>query len=223
MERALSPLLSVPHAAAAFALAFLIAPSGWIMRLLSPWATRLTRPPDVLVVHDPLGLTMMAGLIAKETPFLFLMTLAAVPQVRAMRLSQIAASFGYGRFAGFFKVVLPLLYPQIRLPILAVIAYASSVVDVAIILGPIRPAPFAVQLTRWMNDPDLSLRFTASAGSMLQLAVTAGAIICWLLGERLVGALGRRCARDSSVRIAVAALAELPIAFMGLGLVVLGL
>ena len=30
IERALSPLLSVPHAAAAFGLAFLIAPSGWI-------------------------------------------------------------------------------------------------------------------------------------------------------------------------------------------------
>ena len=35
----LSPLLSVPHAAAAFGLAFLIAPSGEMMRLLSPWAT----------------------------------------------------------------------------------------------------------------------------------------------------------------------------------------
>ena len=30
IERALSPLLSVPHAAVAFALAFLIAPSGWL-------------------------------------------------------------------------------------------------------------------------------------------------------------------------------------------------
>ncbi len=39
LQRLLSPLLSVPHAAAAFGLAFVITPSGWISRALSPWAT----------------------------------------------------------------------------------------------------------------------------------------------------------------------------------------
>ncbi|MEM6339809.1 MAG: ABC transporter permease, partial [Pseudomonadota bacterium] len=33
LERLLSPLLAVPHAAAALGLAFLIAPSGWIARV----------------------------------------------------------------------------------------------------------------------------------------------------------------------------------------------
>ncbi|PTW62521.1 putative thiamine transport system permease protein [Breoghania corrubedonensis] len=228
MQRALSPLLSVPHAAAAFALAFLFAPSGWIMRLLSPWATGFDRPPDVLVIHDPAGLAMMAGLIAKETPFLFLMTLAALPQLPVLRLGQVTSSFGYGRLAGFFKVILPLLYPQIRLPILAVIAYASSVVDVAMILGPTRPAPLAVQLTRWMSDPDLSLRFTACAGAMLQLGVTAAAIACWLAGERIVVATGRRwltggrrLARDGAARLAVAIMTFTLVCAMALGLVVL--
>lgn len=45
LERLLSPLLSVPHAAMAFGLAFLIAPSGWISRALSPWVTGWERPP----------------------------------------------------------------------------------------------------------------------------------------------------------------------------------
>ena len=35
LRHILSPLLAIPHAAAAFGLAFLIAPSGWIARLLS--------------------------------------------------------------------------------------------------------------------------------------------------------------------------------------------
>jgi len=39
IEHTLSPMLAVPHAAAAFGMAFLIAPSGWLVRLLSPWAT----------------------------------------------------------------------------------------------------------------------------------------------------------------------------------------
>ena len=42
LERALSPLLSVPHAAAAFGLAFLIAPSGWVARALAQLMAPMT-------------------------------------------------------------------------------------------------------------------------------------------------------------------------------------
>ncbi len=216
LHRLLSPLLSVPHAAAAFGLAFLIAPSGWIMRLLSPWATGFERPPDALIIHDPLGLAMMLGLIAKEVPFLFLMVLAAMPQTNAERLTRVAGSFGYGRISGWMKVVLPQLYPKIRLPVLAVIVYASSVVDVALILGPTRPPTLAVQLTRWMNDPDLTMRFQASAGAMLQLGVTATAVLLWLGGERLVASIsagglsdGRRFKAEGTARAVVACAAVL--------------
>ncbi|MEZ5839684.1 MAG: hypothetical protein R3D02_04405 [Hyphomicrobiales bacterium] len=48
LRRLVSPLLSVPHAAAAFGIAFLIAPSGWLVRLVSPWATGWRYPPDLL-------------------------------------------------------------------------------------------------------------------------------------------------------------------------------
>ncbi|PLX38127.1 MAG: ABC transporter permease [Hyphomicrobiales bacterium] len=187
----LSPLLSLPHAAAAFGLAFLIAPSGWIVRALSPWATGFTAPPDWLILNDPLGLSMMAGLVIKEIPFLFLVTLAALPQTDARRLTQVTTSFGYGRIAGWTIAVLPRLYRQIRLPILAVIAYASSVIDVALILGPTLPPPLSVQLVRWMNDPELTMRLTASAGALLQLGVTLAALALWRFGEIGVVRLAR--------------------------------
>ncbi|WP_349359333.1 ABC transporter permease subunit [Stappia sp.] len=192
MRRLLSPLLSVPHAAAAFGLAFLIAPSGFLMRLVSPWASGATRPPDVLILGDPLGLAMTLGLVAKEVPFLFLMVLAALPQTASPASRRIAASLGYAPVAAWVKVVLPRLYPQIRLPVFAVLAYATSVVDVALILGPTTPAPLAVRLLAWMNDPDLAMRFVASAGALLQLGVSLGAIGLWIVGERIVAALGRR-------------------------------
>ena len=57
LERALSPLLAVPHAAAAFGLAFLIAPSGWLARIASPGLTGWDRPPDLLILNDPWGLS----------------------------------------------------------------------------------------------------------------------------------------------------------------------
>lgn len=191
LRRLVSPLLAVPHAAAAFGLAFLIAPSGLAARLVSPWATGWDRPPDLLVVHDPAGLAMMAGLVAKEIPFLLLMCLAALPQVAAPSRLAVARSLGYAPVTAWLKVVLPALYPLVRLPVFAVIAFASSAVEVALILGPTNPPTLAVSVLRWLNDPDLSMRFVASAGALLQLGVTAAALVVWRLAEASVARLAR--------------------------------
>ncbi|MGB3388409.1 MAG: ABC transporter permease subunit, partial [Pseudaminobacter sp.] len=199
IQHLVSPLLSVPHAAAAFGLAFLIAPSGLIVRLISPELTGWTQPPDLLIVNDPLALAMMAGLIVKEIPFLLLIALAALPQVDLVRKRRLAASLGYGRMAGFFYGVWPPLYRQMRLAVFAVIAFSTSVVDVAAILGPTTPAPLALRLLRWMNDPDLSMRFLASAGALLQLCITAATILVWIGLERL-GAFLRDHGRDCGLR-----------------------
>ncbi|MGY6634577.1 MAG: ABC transporter permease [Alkalilacustris sp.] len=192
LERLLSPLLSVPHAAAAFGIAFLIAPSGWIVRALSPWLTGWERPPDLLIVQDPAGIALVLGLVSKEVPFLMLMTLAALTQARAGRSVTVARALGYGRVTGWLKTVFPSVYAQIRLPVYAVLAYSMSVVDVAIILGPNTPPPLSVQVVRWMNDPDLALRFRAAAGAILQLALVLGTLVLWRGLEVLVARLGAR-------------------------------
>ncbi|MCJ8240527.1 ABC transporter permease [Peteryoungia algae] len=208
LQHLLSPLLAVPHAAAAFGFAFLIAPSGFLIRLVAP-LVGIDRPPDVLIPHDPMGLTMIAGLVIKETPFLFLVTLAALPQVDLPAARRLAASFGYGRIAGFVYLLWPALYRQMRFAVYAVIAYSSSVVDVALILGPNLPGTLATRLVQWMNDADLSARLLASAGAVLQLAVTLGVLLAWFGLERLFAILlrvsretGRRFVRDRFPRLA---------------------
>ncbi|QTF91946.1 ABC transporter permease subunit [Halomonas sp. BM-2019] len=192
IRRLISPLLAIPHAAAAFGLAFLIAPSGLVARLASPGLTGWERPPDALIVNDPWGLSLMAGLIIKEIPFLMLMSLAALPQLDPQRRVSMARSLGYRPTIAWLKVVAPALYPLIRLPVFAVIAYASSVVDVAMILGPTLPPTLAVSILTWFNDPDLSRRFMASAGALLQLGVTLTALALWWGLECLVRHLGGR-------------------------------
>ncbi|MFN7104224.1 MAG: ABC transporter permease, partial [Pseudorhizobium sp.] len=204
LQHLISPLLAVPHAAAAFGLAFLIAPSGYLIRLVAPLAG-IDRPPDVLIPNDPFGLAMIAGLVLKETPFLFLVTLAALPQVDLLASRRLAASFGYGRIAGVLYLLWPALYRQIRFAVYAVIAYSSSVVDVAVILGPNLPGTLATRLVQWMNDPDLSARFLASAGALVQLAVTLAALLVWWGLERFGGSL-LRFARDRGCRFAADAL-----------------
>ncbi|WP_072778460.1 ABC transporter permease [Marivita hallyeonensis] len=192
IERALSPLLSVPHAAAAFGLAFLIAPSGWVSRAISPWLSGWERPPDLLILQDPYGASLVAGLVVKEVPFLLLMTLAALSQVRTAQARDTAMALGYAPVTGWFKTVFPRVYAQIRLPVYAVLAFSMTVIDVAIILGPTTPPTLAVQILRWMNDPDLSLRFLASAAAVWQLLLVVGALLMWRLAESVVGRLGRR-------------------------------
>jgi putative thiamine transport system permease protein len=226
-RHALGPLLAVPHAAAAFGLAFLIAPSGLFFRLGATISGE-DLPPDALVVGDPAGLAMMAGLVVKETPFLLLVVYAALPQADALRRLHLARSLGYGRIAGFALTVWPAVYRQIRLPVLAVVAYASSVVDVALILGPSQPAPLAVRVVAWASDPDLSHRFLASAGALLQVGVTLAALAGWIVLEGAGGRLyrwaargGRRFAADAPLRAAAPMAVWLSAAAVGLGLAAL--
>ena len=216
VRRLLSPLLSVPHVALAFGLAFTIAPSGLVFRVISPWATGYTQPPDILIVNDPYGLSLTVGLVVKEIAFLFLTTLAALPQADALRSFAVARSLGYRRVAAFVKVVMPRLYPQLRLPVLAVLAYGLSVVDVALLLGPTTPPTLAVAVLRLANDPDLAQHFVASAGAVLQLGLVLFGIMVWLGLERLVAtasrhwmvAGGRECA-EAALRAGAMGLAGL--------------
>ena len=190
LEKLLSPLLSVPHAAAAFGLAFLIAPSGWIARLISPGLTGWERPPDLLILNDTFGLAMTAGLVVKEVPFLLLMTIAALGQTQPRQSLMVAQSLGYGRLTGWLKAVFPRVYAQIKLPIYVVLAYSMSVVDVAVILGPTTPPPLSVLIVKWMGDPDLGMRLLAAAGALLQLGLVVATLGLWRLGEMVVSRLG---------------------------------
>jgi putative thiamine transport system permease protein len=190
IKRAMTPLLAVPHLATAVGLAFLIAPSGWLARLAAPWAGWPT-PPDVALVQDPLGLALTLGLTLKETPFLVLMTFGALGQVRADDHLRLARTLGYGPVQAWLKVVLPLVYPQIRLPVYAVLAYSLSVVDMAIVLGPTTPPTLAPLVLRWFDDPDLGMRFQAAAGACLQLVLVLLAIGLWRGAESALGRLAR--------------------------------
>ncbi|HEV7253127.1 MAG TPA: ABC transporter permease [Mesorhizobium sp.] len=230
LQTLLSPLLALPHAAAAFALAFLVAPSGFVFRLVSPEWTGWTAPPDILIVHDPWGLTLTVALVVKEVPFLLLVALAALPQTRATETARLSTSLGYGRVAGFLFGIWPLLYRQIRLAVLAVLAFSTSVVDMAVILGPTLPPTLSVRIVEWSLDPDLSKRFLASAGAVLQLGVSGLAILAWIAGERLFRVLsdrvaerGRRLSRDGLLRGTVLALQGGATASLYGGLAVLGL
>lgn len=226
----LPPLLAVPHLASAIGTAFLIAPSGWASRLVSPWLTGWTVPPDLLTVQDPWGLALLIGLVIREAPFLLLALAAARPPSDPALLIAAGRSLGHGPAEAWLKLVLPQLYAQIRLPLYAVLAFSLSVVDMAIVLGPSAPPVLAVQLLRWFTDPDLSRRTVAAAGAILQLGLILAAIGLWRLGELAVARAARRWlvggaspVLERGVRVAGALAGGLVIGGGLAGLLVLGL
>ena len=192
MRAILAVVLASPQSAVALGLAFLVAPSGWIVRLLSPWATGWQDPPAGLVtLRDPMGLTLVIGLVVKETPYLVLMIVAASAQVPARALLATAGALGQRPAVAWLKVVFPLLYRQIRLPVFAVLAFSLSVVDVALVLAPGNPPPLAVLAVRWLTNDDLDLYVPAAAAAMLVTGIVLVAAIVWWAAERPVARVAR--------------------------------
>lgn len=191
MGRILVPFLAAPHAALAIGMAFLLAPSGWIARLLSPWATGWDRPADLATVNDAWGLALIAGLLIKEVPFLLLVMGSALGQLPVRQHLAAGRALGYGRGVVWIKVIMPQVYPLIRLPIFIVLAFALSVVDMAIILGPSNPPTLAVAIMRWFSAPDTALILPASAAALLQALIVAAAIGAWIGAEPVAKRIGQ--------------------------------
>lgn len=202
IERLLAPLVAVPHIALAVGLAFLLMPSGWLARLISPWMTGWERPLDWAFPNDGHGLALVLGLAAKELPFLLLVALAALPQVEEARRVAMARSLGYEPTSAWLKAVLPDLLRRLRLPIFAVIAYGVSNVEMAIILGPSTPPTLAVLIVEWFQDPDLSKRFLGSAAALLQVGLVILALAIWQLLALVLAKLWRALAADGRRNLA---------------------
>ena len=179
------PLLAVPHAALAVGIAFLLAPSGWIMRWVSPWLTGLERPPLAWTVPDAWGVSLVIGLVIKETPFL---VLAAAAQLRSLDVEaslRIGRTLGYSPARCWSRLILPRLWPRVRLTFLVIVAFNFAVVDMAILLGPGHPPTLAVWLVQLVADP--ASRDIASTGALMLAALVAVACLVVLLGEALCG------------------------------------
>lgn len=168
----MAPLLALPHAAFAIGFAFIIGPSGWLLRLISPSPTGFNHPPDWATIGDPWALSLTLTMVLKETPFLLLMIFSGLNRLDVRRIIWVGRSLGYHRLRIWTRLIIPQLYPMLRLPVLAVLAYSLSVVDLAYIIGPSVPPTFSVLIDRWFNDPDISTRLLGAAGAVLLLACT---------------------------------------------------
>lgn len=181
----LPALLAVPHAAFAIGMVLLVSPSGWLLRLFSPWATGLTEPPAWSTTNDPWGLGLVAVLVAKEVPFL--LWVGATQLHRAGQAAQwqqhwqIACSLGHSAGSAWWRVVAPLVWRGWRGPLLAVLAYGLTVVDVALVIGPTHPPTLATLTWQWLQDPSPATQAQGAAAAWLLAAIVASLALTWLL------------------------------------------
>ncbi|MDO8905367.1 ABC transporter permease [Hydrogenophaga sp.] len=174
--RGLPVMLATPHAAFAIGLVFLVAPSGWLLRLFSPWLTGFNFPPPWPTTQDPWGLGLIVALVAKEIPFLLWTAATQLQRDDVRRRWQaehaIAQTLGYAPRRAFWRVVWPQLAPRLFWPLMAVLAYGLTVVDMALVIGPAAPPTLAVLAWQWLRDADLAINAQgAAAGGVLAIAV----------------------------------------------------
>lgn len=182
LQSRLTLLLSVPHAAFAVGLFFLLSPSGWLARLMAQFLGWVT-PPGWALVQDPLGLSLALGLAIKECGFLLWALGAVLGEHAVARQMTLARSLGYSRFQVWRHILWPQLLPRLAWPLAAVFAYGLSVVDMALILGPSNPPTLAVLIWRWLTDASPEKQALGSAAALalvlLLLAMVAGVRKGW--------------------------------------------
>ena len=199
--RGLPLMLATPHAALAIGFLFLLAPSGWLLRALSPWLTGFDSPPPWPTTQDPWGLGLIAALVIKEIPFL-LWTAATQLQRDDVRQRwraehALAQTLGYAPRRAFWLVLWPQLAKRLRWPLLAVLAYGLTVVDMALVIGPATPPTLAVLAWQWLQDADpATYAQGAAAGVLLALMV----LICSALGLGLQKLLRKALAHGHGIR-----------------------
>ncbi|MGF1755582.1 thiamine ABC transporter permease [Vibrio makurazakiensis] len=177
IELSLSPLLAMPHVAFAIGFAFLFSPTGVIARLTTnlfddSWLN-VGSSSLSLLIKDEYGLGLALALAIKEIPFLLLMSIPILSQLKVDQTTKVSASLGYSNQQMWWKCIFPQWLKKMRFPMLAVLAYSLSVVDVALIIGPTNPPTFAVLIWQWFNEPNLNLLPRAAAAAILLLILAS--------------------------------------------------
>ena len=184
LEQSLPPMLAMPHVAFAISFALLFSPTGWVYRGIE--ALGIDTSGSFSFIQDQYGIGLLIMLAVKETPFLLIMSIPVMQQLKVNQLLAISASLAYSEKESWRKVILPLWLPKVRLPLFAVAAYGISVVDIALILGPTRPATLAVVIWQWFNEPNLLLMPKAAAGALLLLGITALVLLALRMTEKWI-------------------------------------
>ncbi len=186
LERLAAPLIAVPHLSIAVGAAFLLAPSGWLVRLVAAPLAMQTPPAFAYGAGYDL-LVLGAVLILKETPFLVAVLVAVARSIDERRSLALARSLGYGDIEARLKLLAPEWLARAKLAIVAVLVYGIGNVELALVLGPTAPPLLPVVVLDLLTHPDLTRRLDGAATALLLIATTGLGYAAYRIGAALAG------------------------------------
>ncbi len=180
--------LAVPHVVAALCILLLLTQGGLLSRLghALGW---VDQPADFpALTGDGFGWGIIAAYVWKETPFLIMVTLAAL-NGGVEQLENAARMLGAGPARRLTSVTLPLLAPPVAAGSVLVLAFAFGSYEVPYLLGRPYPATLPVVAYQYYRDTDLTVRPQAMAIAVLITALSVLLVAGYLT---LVQRLSRR-------------------------------
>jgi putative thiamine transport system permease protein len=105
---------------------------------------------------------------------------------------------GYSYANAWYKIIIPQLYPLIRLPVLVVLVYALSTVDMALILGPNTPPTLALATMRWYNDANVAMLLPASAAAIGLAGLMILSVFVWEIAIVIIMAVTKIATRSGA-------------------------
>lgn len=172
--------LAVPHLVGALCMLLLLSQGGLLSRLTHSAGLTATPAAFPAVTNDRFGVTIIAEYVWKETPFLTVLTLAALSRGVA-DLEAAARVLGAGAWQRLRHVTLPLLAPSLAGGSILVFAFAAGSYEVPYLLGRPYPATLPVVALQYYNDTDLTSRPEAMAVAVLIAALSGLAVAGYLL------------------------------------------
>jgi putative spermidine/putrescine transport system permease protein len=181
--------LPAPHIVAAIGVALLLGQSGMAARLLHA-AGLVAGPADFpALVYDRGAVGLIVAYVWKETPFITLVTLAALRSAGS-EVEHAARNLGATPWQTLRYVTLPLVGPALLGAATIVFTFTFGAFEAPLLLGQSYPRTLAVEAYVRYQDTDLAARPAALALNTLIAGLTALAAppYIWLL--RRAGSLG---------------------------------
>lgn len=179
--------LAVPHLVGALCMLLLLSQGGLLSRIGYAAGVTASAADFPALTNDRFGVAIIAEYLWKETPFLTVVTLAALGR-GVQDLEQAARMLGAQRWQRLRHVVLPLIAPAVGAGSVLVFAFAAGSYEVPYLLGRPYPATLPVVALQYYNDTDLTQRPEAMAVAVLIAVLTVLAVAGYLaLASRLSG------------------------------------
>ena len=186
LKKIIIPLIAFPHITMAVGVAFLFASSGFFSRIYSLFVAGLDRPPNSNFFPDDFGFFLILGLILKEVPFFLLMSINVLSQFDSKKYFDSGKILNYSTFSSWLFFVFPQIYKKLRLSIIIVLIFCSSVVDMSYVLAPTTPSTLSIRIIELYQMPDIKNISLASCLSIIQFFLIIGMIGVWLACEMIL-------------------------------------